>query len=102
MRPMKKLIALALLAAGCRAPVQYEGDPEEDARQFERTETVKVEHSVDVPPGTLQYLAMSADNKYALCRWTESRSEAESAGAAFAAKHPGLDWYILWRQKPSW
>ena len=99
---MRKLLALALLAVGCRAPVQYEGDPEADANNFPRTQPVKVEHHIESPGGPVQYLAMSADNKYALCNWTESLSEAEAAGARFAEKHPGLDWYVLWRQKPSW
>lgn len=100
---MKKLIALALLAAGCRAPVQYHGDPEQDAAAgVPRTEPVQVDHRVDPPAGKLEYLSMSADNKYALCPWTENRSEAEAAGRAFEQKHPGLAWYVLWRQKPSW
>lgn len=105
MSPMKTTLAaaaLALLAVGCRAPVQYHGDPEQDAYDFPRTQPLQVGHEVEVPAGKLQYLAMSADNRYALCPWTENRSEAEAAGRAFESKHPGLDWYVLWRQKPSW
>jgi len=97
---MKKAIAVVLLAAGCHSPQDY--DPQEAYDAVPRSEPIKVDHQVDPPAGPLQYLAMSADNKYALCGWTENRSVAEAAGRAFEDKHPRLDWYILWRQKPSW
>ena len=101
MRPMKTLLACAALLAlaACHKPKDW--DPEE-AYNFPRTEPVKVEHQVEIPDGPVQYLAMSADNRYALCSWTENRSEAEAAGRKFEEKHPGLDWYVLWRQKPKW
>ena len=104
---MKTLIALALLAAlaaGCRAPVQYHGDPDEDAYgAVPRTETVKADHRIDPPSGPdIEYLSMSADSKYAFCDWTSSLSEAQAAARTFQQRYPNLDWYVLWRQKPKW
>jgi hypothetical protein len=104
MLPLLSLVGglvLAAFAAGCHYP--QERDPQEAYDAVPRKEPVSVDHRVEPPDGAeLEYLAMSADDKYALCRWTSSRGEAESAGRRFEEKHPGLTWYILWRQKPSW
>ncbi|HYF00918.1 MAG TPA: hypothetical protein VEJ18_18495 [Planctomycetota bacterium] len=97
---MRTILALALVSAvlGCRS---REPDPQ-DAYDFERRPPVEVDHRVEIPADeNLQYIALSVDNREALCGWT-SRGEAEEAGRRFEEKHPGLGWYILWRQVPDW
>ncbi len=97
---MKNLLALALLAAaGCHAPKDW--DPEEARELVPPLEPVVVEYDVRIPDGPpLQYMAMQVDDNRALSPWLDSRSEAESAGREWSSKARGLDWYVIWRQKP--
>ena len=97
---MRTLIALALLAGvlGCGS---REPDPQ-TAYDFERRPPAEIDHRVEIPAAEkLHYMAVSVDNQEALCGWT-TRGEAEEAGRRFEEKHPGLGWYVLWRQAPDW
>lgn len=101
MTPMKKLLVLAALASGCHSPKDW--DPDTAYDNLPRRDPVTVDHRVEAPSGPdVQYLAMSVDDKYALCAWTENRAAAEEAGRRWEQKSKGAAWYVLWRQKPAW
>ena len=93
---MPLVLLAAAVGCGTREP-----DPQ-DAYDFERRPPVEVDHRVEIPPGEkIQYMALSVDNQWALSDWA-SRGDAEEAGRRFEEKHPGLGWYLLWRQAPDW
>lgn len=97
---MKKLLATGLLALGaCYSPKDW--DPEDARDHVPNTAPVTVDYSVDTPSGSdLQYMVMNVEDSKALTAWLESRGEAESVRSDWASKHPHLNFYVVWRQKP--
>ena len=98
---MKTLAAAALLLplAACYHPKDW--DPAEAREIVPVTEPVSVDYKVETPRGPgLQYMAMQVDDNRALSPWCDDVGDAEAAGREWSQKARGLDWYIVWRQKP--
>jgi hypothetical protein len=92
---MRPFLAFVLLAAAvsCSGP---EESPQ--ARSYERPEdSLAVEASASVP---LQYLAWCVDEQKAVGTWTDSASDARSAGSDHVGKRPAHRITLLWRQRP--
>ncbi len=85
------ILGLLLAAVSCSGPA-------EGPVTYDRPEDVlSVEADASVP---LQYIAFCMDERTAVGRWSDSASDARSAGSEHAGRHPDHSCTLLWRQRP--
>lgn len=84
---------LLLAVVSCSGSAEAPGDVRVDRPE----DTMSAEADASVP---LQYIAFCMDERAAVGPWTDSASDARSAGSVHTGKHPDHQCTLLWRQRP--
>jgi len=74
---------------------------DDDSLKYEKVRIDPYRPEIHIEPeGSLQWMAICADEGRALTGWVDNRSEAQSAASDYHGEHPDRECTVLWRQKP--